>query len=127
MNGRAQEFEFEKQTFSLKRAAFSEMHAVVVRINEGEVEGLLLEAAGEQAETLKGLLEAADHEQVIALWDDWLEFAGVAEYQKKYAEPRQAKVLQDQAEMFRAMKNQGLVSETFLQALLSSAMDELPN
>lgn len=127
MKGRTQAITLGDTSFTMARATFHEMPDVIDRYDAGEVEGLLLEAAGEHAEDLRAALEQADHEDVTAFLGAWHDFAGIEKYRKNYLEPRAQKNLEAQALMFRTMKDQGLITETYLEDLMNQQIDTLPS
>jgi hypothetical protein len=127
MNGRNESFSVGEVSVKLARPSFSEMAGVVAQIDEAqttaEIATLLLRAAvNEDKEALEKAIDEADHEQVMALWNEWLEFAGYEDFIEAWEAPRLKRQARQQAVMFRAMKAEGLISEDFLENFTGNMM-----
>lgn len=104
MNGLSQTFEFQGKTYELKRPAFGEMEGYVDRVGFGEVESVLVDAAGERGEEMKADIAAAEFADTGKLWNGYTAFLGFEAYLKNFYAPHQARLNQHQAVVNQALE-----------------------
>lgn len=78
-SGRKTKLQLGQDSVTLARPSYAQMTACAELVDNGEIIAPLLEAAADKP-ALEKLLEAADHEDVGKLFDDFCEFAGTTAF-----------------------------------------------